>query len=458
MPRFCRICCTSLVLLSACCSASLAAQKRTTSDSPRVQARGRNDKNMVSSSAVEKGDSNAEYARGFKEGLEQHQDMLAELRRELESGLAQHQKDLDSARSIIRIFGILFTVVSVLFVGSVFFGFTFTQAARREITSAREEVRSAQEEVTKFTAYRQAVLSELHRYMRKAPVKYEGQFTAASLLPAERATMEELDHLTFLSNPLFRFRQPENQKEVELYSQILLQSARWYLAENQPAQALMRLEQLFAVNEAPVAKENRGLLAQAHSLKALAYFFLLAEERKERIIPRPDTKQNVQRYRRYFEESIGEAKKLDPNWSPTYVWEAMYQSISPEIPEGADPSEERRLRRAAQQRAIEIYRDSIRCSSSREPEPDYSSSALQNLCCCLKRMGDLDGNYDLLFQELRQLPSEHKLLEQHGQLSDKNAAALALWRRIMVDHIFFNKIAADVQTYSGAWLNVLAAC
>ncbi len=282
---------------------------------------------------------------------------------------------------------------------------TQVKESQKQVITAKEQVEVARKEVTEFVKFRSAVLSEINVYLQKFPGRPE-RIGDGQVEPVHRARVEEVDHITFLSNPLFKFRQPENAPELSLYSSVLLESARVLLADRKAAEALLRLEQIASLkisslDDSHPAAEDSGILAKAHSLRALAYIMLLEDEQRERIVPRYDKKCNIENYRRSIKENLREAKKLLPMWQPSYFWEAMYLSRYPEIPEGATEAQRAGLFKSAQETAITLYRDAIKHADQRTPEPDYSSSAQQNICCCYKRIGDLDGDYDALFEELQ---------------------------------------------------------
>ncbi|MFZ3212907.1 MAG: hypothetical protein WA188_15500 [Terriglobales bacterium] len=336
---------------------------------------------------------------------------------------------------------------------------TQVKESQKQVITAKEQVEVARKEVTEFVKFRSAVLSEINVYLQKFPGRPE-RIGDGQVEPVHRARVEEVDHITFLSNPLFKFRQPENAPELSLYSSVLLESARVLLADRKAAEALLRLEQIASLkisslDDSHPAAEDSGILAKAHSLRALAYIMLLEDEQRERIVPRYDKKCNIENYRRSIKENLREAKKLLPMWQPSYFWEAMYLSRYPEIPEGATEAQRAGLFKSAQETAITLYRDAIKHADQRTPEPDYSSSAQQNICCCYKRIGDLDGDYDALFEELQKIPSERALQAQHGEATRENISALSLWRHLLMDGVFFGKIEGEVPPYLRRWKKIL---
>jgi hypothetical protein len=163
-----------------------------------------------------------DYSKGFKDGLQEHQAMLDEIR-----------KELDSVSRSNRYLSIAYVVLVVAISGAGLLSL-------RNLVESTKAANEAKEEVKKFTSIRVAILTELHDYLKQFPIE-EGMLNTDTMTPLRRAHLEEIDHLTFLANPVFRFHEPSNPKEVDLYSRILLTTIRWHLSEKRHADGLVRL-------------------------------------------------------------------------------------------------------------------------------------------------------------------------------------------------------------------------
>ena len=322
----------------------------------------------------------------------------------------------------------------------------------RNLIESTRAATEAKEEVKQFTSIRVAVVTELHDYLKRFPVE-EGMLNTDTTTPLQRAHLEEMDHLTFLAHPLFRFREPGTQKEVELYSRILLTTVRWHLSEKRYADGLARLDLLFKMREGYTAEKNYSLRARAHSYRAYAFIGLLDEIEMDRIVNNPERRSIIKSYRTAIEESLSKTKELDPSWSLAYIWEGLYHSLHPPSSEGNE-REQQRAYRLAQESAIDIYRKVVKAGSSLRP--DYSFTALLNICCCLKRIGDTTGDYKPLFSELAKIPPQSELVKTFSRQSFSDTAKAALWRKIMADDTFFAKVSKFKRAdYTESWRTLL---
>ncbi|MBI3671072.1 MAG: hypothetical protein HY237_14990 [Acidobacteria bacterium] len=283
-----------------------------------------------------------DYARGFKDGLAEHRAMLEQIRKEFESSLAQHHAMLDEMRKEFesnRTGNTALTVfygVSLFFVfGAGVFSLGYWHRVHEAVRSAEKEVRSAEQQVSQLTAVHTATLSEVHSYLKQFSVK-EGALVPDSASLLEQASIDEVDHLTFFANPLFRFREPETTEDVDLYTQVLLTITRWHLVRGRFGDALKRLELFFPLHGVPKSQEDARLMARAHSYKAYAYMELLRLEQNVPVILTDEREERMRQYRSRFEENIKRAKVFDATWSYSYIWDGLYQSLCPEIPEDAD--------------------------------------------------------------------------------------------------------------------------
>ena len=372
-----------------------------------------------------------DYAKGFKDGLQQHQAMLNEIR-----------KELDAVAKSDRFLSIAYLALAVGITGAGLLSF-------RNLIESTKAASEAKEEVKQFTSIRLAILDELHDYLKHFQVE-EGMLNTDTMTPLRRAHLDEIDHLTFLANPLFRFREPNTQKEIDLYSRVLLTTVRWHLSERRHADGLARLDLFFRIRAGSEGALDASLSARAHSYRAYAYIGLLDELQQDHVVNNPERPSVAKQYRKAIEESLAESKKLDPSWSLAYVWEGLYQSLHAVIPEDGE-REKQRAYRSAQESAIETYRKIIRAGTSLKP--DFSFTALINICCCLKRIGDVTGNYEQLFGELGKVPPEKELVTK---FASHDSAKTAFWRKIMKDGTFFARVPEDKRTdYRNAWLTLL---
>jgi hypothetical protein len=418
-----------------------------------------------------------EYAQGFKDGLEKHWVILESIRSDANRARSEYEARMQSIDKelgrthwgnniILGLMVVILGLMAVLLGAGLFSlktahdrlssaeaGAAAAQKKKEEVEqlvqAMRQEVESAKQEVRNFVAFRESIFAEVSAYLKKFRLTLKGGHLG-QFDPVQRARIKELDHLTFLSTP-FWFRVPEQPEEIVCYSEFLLQSARAFLSEANPGEALARIDKVLTMCR-QFNPQNNELMAKAYSLRAVSYMHLLADELKPRTVPRWDRDLNARKHRTEIEESIRQAKRLYPKWAPTYLWEAMYCSLSRDIPAALEKKQRAQLFREAQQQAIDSYREAINNADVREP--DYSSHALQNLCCCLKRMSDAGGNYQVLFEELEGSPDEKQLAEKYRD-SEENASAAAFWKRLLMDRVFFNEISGDTTAYAQQWVRIL---
>lgn len=367
-----------------------------------------------------------DYAKGFQDGLQEHRAMLEEARQELHS----LERQDTSITHVFYFLTALFTLVSACNAWSYI--------------SSKRSVEKARDEAQQITQVRAAILSELPNHLKEHLwILREATLSSDTITPQISAKIAEIDHMTFLANPLFKFLQPHSRDELRIYRQALLITARWYIAESRPAEALIRLEKFFeyGTTESTESSSDRRDLAMAHIFQAMAHHRLLADLKKERI-------QNAEKTRdekghcASIESNLKMAQHFDPTLSYTYWLKAVYLSKDSADGDG-------------QSRAIEIYDSLIDRSSDRSKDPDITSIALQNKACCLKRQCDGNGDYWPLFRTLETMPSEQELKTQYADDLSENVQNIYLWRRIATDSTFFQSVKGDPKEYAKCWSELL---
>lgn len=416
------------------------------------------------------------YTQGFKDGLTQHQELLKAAQDEL----ARIHQEVDKTKFANELFIGLYTLTTLLLLGDGFLSIqkqksrseevqaTATNAAAQATKAATEAETSAQKavqlvdgaklEMDKVFAARKTLFTELPMYLKRT-------IDTTALNPDNfdvfhQASVNEIDHLTFLGSPSFRFREPESAEELGTYCNSLLMTARGLLAQSRPAETLKRIEMFFELSKSPhyAAKNADTDRARMFGYRAAAFMDLLKRLQTEAAaLRKPEAQEKVRKYRREISESLHKSKDLDANWSGSYFYRASFCSLFPLPPDVVDPVERATTYKNGQERAIDLYRTLV--SDHAKLLPSVVGAARLNICCCLRRLADESGDYDALFTELRSLPSESKIRDHNVHDSDGiDQTSEDLWSSIMQDDVFFGKAPIrnwTDQNYKTQWIDVL---
>jgi hypothetical protein len=417
-----------------------------------------------------------EYARGFKAGLLQHQELLQETREEL----VQVRHEVDEVKSANELFLILNGILTAFLLGEGFLSLHKQKSQSKEIhakattavnqattaatdgeTSARsagELVARARVEMDKILGERKALFSQLPVYLKQT-IEATSALNPDTFDAFHQSFVNEMDHLTFLGSTSFRFREPESAEELNPYCETLLHTARGHLVKSRPVEALKRIEMFFQLTKSPKydAKTADKDKARMYGYRGSAYMQLVKQvESEATALKKPDSQEKVRKYRKEIAESLQKGKDLDATWSGSYFHEAYFYSLFPVPLEIIDPKERSRMSLEGQHRAIALYRKLIRdCLTLR---PNIVGVARLNICCCLRRLADEAGSYDMLFDELRTFPSESEIRDHNvHDINGIDQTSEDLWPSIMQEGVFFEKgpkVLSD-HDYKANWVKIL---
>lgn len=448
-------------LLSA--SVSLFAQSSEKKDAPEL-------------AGITNGD---QYGQGFKDGLAQHQQLLNETRDEL----GRVRQEVDKTKFANETFLALYGLVTLFLLGEGFLSLHKQQSRSEEVQTSAANAASqatkaasdaeasaakavqlvdgAKLEMDKVFAARKTLFSELPVYLKRT-IETTTALNPDTFDVFHQASVNEIDHLTFLGSPSFRFREPESVEELNTYCESLLMTARGHLVQSRPAETLKRIDMFFRLTKSPqyAAKTADADKARMFGYQGAAYMELLKRVQSEAAaLKKPETQEKVRKYRKEISESLRKSRELDPNWSGSYFYEASFHSLFPLPPDIVDARERTKICIKGQKRAIELYRTLIRDHT--KLLPSVVGAVRLNICCCLRRLADESGDYDALFTELRSLPSESEIHDHN--IHDSNSldqTSEDLWSSIMQDEVFFAKGPSRNWTnenYKAEWGSVLNA-
>jgi hypothetical protein len=275
--------------------------------------------------------------------------------------------------------------------------------------------------------------------------------------PCELATIDEVDHLTFFSAS-FRFRAPESSEERYKYLKALIATSRHQIINSLPGAALNRLALFFEFDDrSDNSPEANRLRARAYSLCVRANYLLFGlRSQYKSVLPDPQLKDDLRRYRTEIETNVEKGKQADYYWALTHEYHAIYLSTLP-IREDIPENEREKASLQNQKDAIEIYDQLLKNDS--KFSPSTSRTSRRNICCCYKRVGDITGDYQPQFERLRSIPRESEI---HRNLKVKppghaDEYCQFLWHAIISDETFFSTVAhpEQINSYQKEWAAIL---
>jgi hypothetical protein len=415
-----------------------------------------------------------EYARGFKAGLAQHQELLQETRDQI----VQVQKEIDKAKFANEAFIAFYTLVTALLLGEGFLSLHRQKSRGKELEAqaglattnasqaaaeakvaagdAGQLVANAKAELDKITAARKDLFSELGAYLRQT-IEATTALDPDTFDVFQQALVNEIDHITFLGSAAFHLRKPENTDELNSYCEGLLFTVRGHLLRSRPAEALKRIDMFFKLTKAPNHAKDSDR-ARMYGYRASAFMELLSRAIAEPAASRkPRDVEKIRRYRNEISDGLLKAKNLDATWSGLYYHEAYFHSLFPVPPDVTDPARRTALMISGQERALELYRRLIQ--EHDKLRPNMVGVARWNICCCLKRLADQSGSYQELFKELQGFPRESEIRDRN--IHDGNSidhTSENLWSSLMQDDVFFAKDPTQPLTaaaYKSQWVTIL---
>jgi hypothetical protein len=416
-----------------------------------------------------------EYARGFKAGLAQHQELLQDARDEL----ARVRQEVDGVKVANDRFLALYGVVTLLLLGQGAFSLHKQKSGSKEVqTAAADAIRKAKQaaknaeesaqkalnlvndakvEMGKVFEARRTLFSRLPEYLKET-IETTSALNPDNLDPFHQASVNEIDHLTFLGSTSFHFRVPESADELNTYCDCLLITARGHLAQSRPAETLKRIDMFFELTKSPLNEVKNAAKARMYAYRGAANLELLKRVQSEATaLNKPETQEKVRRYRKEISESLQKARDLDATGSGSYFYEAFFHSVFPLPPGIVDPKQRTATHIKGQNRAIELYRTLIKDYATLRPS--MVGAARLNICCCLRRLADESGDYEALFAELRTLPSESEIRDHNvHDSSSLDQTSEDLWSDMMQDEVFFAKGPSRNWTepeYKAQWVKIL---
>jgi hypothetical protein len=414
-----------------------------------------------------------EYARGFKAGLEQHQELLNETRQELE----QVRREVEKVKSNNDWFLALYGLVTALLLGEGVLSLNKQKSQSEEIrkkagdaaelatkaaADAATLANQTQDIATKSKAEMDKILAARKALFSELPVYLEEKLQAASALNPgtfdlfQKADVNEVDHLTYLGSTSFRFHEPETDDERKTYCDSLLFTVRGHMVQMRPVEALKRIDMFFKLSK-DVASIKDAERSRMYGYRAHAYMSLLDQLKSDLALNRPESRDKARTYRKEVVAALENAKTLNVDWAGARFYEAYFYSLYPVSPDITDPQERRQFFLDGQQRAIDKYRSLIHDHT--KLLPNMVGEARINICCCLKRLADDSGDYKPLFDELATYPSETQIRSNNAH----NTASIDqtsddLWSNLMQEGVFFaNKLTGTypVADYKIKWVDTL---
>lgn len=414
-----------------------------------------------------------EYARGFKAGLAQHQELLNETRQELD----RIRQEIEKVKANNDWFLGIYAVVTGLLVGEGVLSLnkqkTQSEEIRKKAGDAADQATKAaadaealvnksqdiatksQAEMDKILAARKALFSEL-------PIYLEETIQAASALNPDtfdlfhKAVVNEVDHLTYLGSTSFRFHEPETEEERKAYCDSLLITVRGHLVQLRPVEALNRISMFFKLSkDADRIKDAER--SRMYGYRAHAYMGLLDQLKSDLALNRPDSLEKARKYRKEIVAALENAKTLNADWAGAHFYEAYFYSLYPVSPDITDPRDQQQFSRDGQLRAIHLYRALIHDYA--KLQPNMVGAARMNICCCLKRLADDSGDYKPLFDELSSYPSETQIRSNNAHNTNSiDQTSDDLWSNLMQEDVFFAKEVTPqsaANDYKLKWVAVL---
>jgi hypothetical protein len=276
----------------------------------------------------------------------------------------------------------------------------------------------------------------------------------ASPVGATLTKADEIDHLTYLANPLIRFDKNRTEAQTRSYLLSLLMAARGHIARKTRREAENRLNEFFAV-----LADNPGVIekreeAQGHSYLALVCYERLMEASSGLPWIQQLNRVEASRLRQLGFSEVKKSHECDPTWEHAYFVEALLYSRQYVPEDVADPQVRAAMDLDGQEKAIGLYKRVIYQSSRQS----VGMGAWQNLACCLKRRAERSGDltdYDRFKSELRTFPSEREIRQLFVSSGKQETERLFLWHAMLADAELFKQVAFPPDDYRLFWKGLL---
>ena len=386
----------------------------------------------------------------FQQDLKRHEELLNDLRaerllteqreREASELLKDARETEQRTRGAAALFLGIFGAIAAVLLGQGYYQFRGWKAQADEALEGATAIRTT----------RETLESKLPGYIEEVQRSLALDSPSATAV----AKMDEIDHLTYLSDPQIRFQEGRSQEEAKRYLESLLSAARGHIARKNNQDAENRLREFFAVLDEHPEAVDESTKANAYSNRAFVCWRLLKEISASPSWVRHIKQAEATELRKGAFANILKARKCDPKWEHGYFVEALLYG-SEWVPDDlTDPRARREKRINGYKKAVEKY-DTIIALGAHQSQ---GFAAWQNLACSLKLLAEVSGDpedYARFKIRLKSYPTDEQLHDRVIAGGKQETEKHFLWQDMLGDEELFGTVKFDAADYRKFWGDLL---
>ena len=392
----------------------------------------------------------AAAAEIFQQDLKRHEELLNDLRseralteqREKEANeLLQEARETEQrTRGAAALFLGIFGAIAAVLLGQGYYQFRGWKAQADEALEGAAAIRTA----------RETLESKLPEYIEEVQRSLALDSPSATAV----AKMDEIDHLTYLSDPQIRFQEGRSREEAKRYLESLLSAARGHIARKNNQDAENRLHEFFAVLEEHPDAVDETTKASAYSNRAFVCWRMLKEISASPSWVRHIKQAQAADLRTKAFLNVAKARGCDPKWEHGHFVEALlygYQWVPNDV---KDPKLKLEMEIEGQKMAAEKYEKIIALGAHQS----QGFAAWQNLACSLKLLAEASGDhadYVTFMDRLKSYPTDDQLHSWIVAGGKQETERHFLWQDMLADEELFGSVKLNHADYRKFWEDLL---